>query len=358
MPHDVTMPQLGMAQDTGVIVSWQKKPGDAVKVGDVLMEVETDKATMEVEAVNEGFLAEIRAEAGAEVPVGDVIAVISESADDVRADTSGAAGKTSNGEDKDAATPSVESAEKAGTGKVPEPVAEQPTATKIQSAPQKSTSIAGPGGRILASPKAKWEAHQRGIDLGQLVRRGTPQPFHVADLDNVPAHASTAHAVGTSTLKAEFNATAFDEFVAWADGETSGAAGRCEILAAFAAGALRAAIGDREAEREIAVKFSSPCCGDEDVLLGNPDLHGLTNQSSNATNGEFADIAIVDLFDSSMTGYDAGHGSSHAVLVITGDDDTGTIAFSFSEDDLPLRGAVQFLNDLAGRIAEPLRQLL
>ena len=55
MPHDVTMPQLGMAQDAGKIVSWLKKPGDAVSKGDALFEVETDKATMEVEAQADGL---------------------------------------------------------------------------------------------------------------------------------------------------------------------------------------------------------------------------------------------------------------------------------------------------------------
>ena len=75
------MPQLGMAQDAGIIVAWHKKPGDAVASDDVLMEVETDKAVMEVPAGVNGFLTEIRAEAGSEVPIGDVIAVISDSAD-------------------------------------------------------------------------------------------------------------------------------------------------------------------------------------------------------------------------------------------------------------------------------------
>lgn len=81
MPHDVIMPALGMAQDTGLIVSWLKKPGDAVKTGDALMEVETDKAVMEVEALADGFLAAVSAEAGDHVPVGQVVAVIAETAD-------------------------------------------------------------------------------------------------------------------------------------------------------------------------------------------------------------------------------------------------------------------------------------
>jgi pyruvate dehydrogenase E2 component (dihydrolipoamide acetyltransferase)/2-oxoglutarate dehydrogenase E2 component (dihydrolipoamide succinyltransferase) len=81
MPLDVIMPALGMAQDTGLIVAWHKQPGEAVAQGDVLFEVETDKATMEVEAQGAGFLTDVTAEAGAEVPVGDVIAKISDTAE-------------------------------------------------------------------------------------------------------------------------------------------------------------------------------------------------------------------------------------------------------------------------------------
>lgn len=81
MPHDVIMPALGMAQDTGLIVSWLKAPGEAVRAGEPLMEVETDKATVEVEAQADGYLTEIRAAAGETVPVGEVVAVIGDSAD-------------------------------------------------------------------------------------------------------------------------------------------------------------------------------------------------------------------------------------------------------------------------------------
>ena len=82
MPRDVTMPQLGMAQDAGRIVAWLKAPGDAVQKGDPLFEVETDKATMEVEAQEAGFLTSVTAAEGEDVPVGAVIARISESAGD------------------------------------------------------------------------------------------------------------------------------------------------------------------------------------------------------------------------------------------------------------------------------------
>lgn len=96
MPHDVIMPALGMAQDSGLIVAWHKAAGDAVAKGDVLFEVETDKATMEVEAQADGFLNGVRAQAGQEVPVGKVIAVIGDSAEEVPDDLPGEAAPDDN----------------------------------------------------------------------------------------------------------------------------------------------------------------------------------------------------------------------------------------------------------------------
>ncbi|WP_116134654.1 biotin/lipoyl-containing protein [Tropicimonas sp. IMCC34043] len=82
MPRDVIMPALGMAQDTGLIVAWHKAPGDAVAEGDVLFEVETDKATMEVAAEANGYLTDVASSAGEDVPVGQVIARISATPED------------------------------------------------------------------------------------------------------------------------------------------------------------------------------------------------------------------------------------------------------------------------------------
>jgi pyruvate dehydrogenase E2 component (dihydrolipoamide acetyltransferase) len=76
MPTDVIMPALGMAQETGTVVQWKKRAGDRVVKGEPLLEVETDKAVVEVESPASGTLAAISAEAGAEVPVGTAIALI------------------------------------------------------------------------------------------------------------------------------------------------------------------------------------------------------------------------------------------------------------------------------------------
>src|SRR5579872_406146 len=76
MAKEVVMPALGMAQDTGTLIQWLKAPGDTVRKGEPLMEIETDKATVEVEAPASGILSSVTAHPGDVVPVGQTIALI------------------------------------------------------------------------------------------------------------------------------------------------------------------------------------------------------------------------------------------------------------------------------------------
>ena len=82
MATEVIMPALGMAQETCKLLNWMKAPGDAVQTGDVLFEVETDKSVSEVEAQADGFLADVTANPGDNVPVGQRVAMISDTAED------------------------------------------------------------------------------------------------------------------------------------------------------------------------------------------------------------------------------------------------------------------------------------
>src|SRR5207244_2711208 len=76
MPVDVTMPKLSDTMEEGKILRWMKQPGDRVALGEIIAEVETDKANMELEAYDEGVLAEVRVPEGQSAPVGAVIAVL------------------------------------------------------------------------------------------------------------------------------------------------------------------------------------------------------------------------------------------------------------------------------------------
>src|SRR5256712_10990036 len=76
MPTDVIMPALEMAQETGKVLKWLKAPGDAVRKGEPIVEIETDKVTVEIEAPASGVLRDVTARAGDVVPVGKTIALI------------------------------------------------------------------------------------------------------------------------------------------------------------------------------------------------------------------------------------------------------------------------------------------
>jgi pyruvate dehydrogenase E2 component (dihydrolipoamide acetyltransferase) len=138
---EVIMPALGMAQETGRVLRWLKAEGEAVAKGEPLMEVETDKVTVEIEAPAEGLLAGVRAEAGSDVPVGQAVALIlapGESAPE-------------NGASAPVETPVVTSA-----------------AVAASEAPVTTPAPSGPGRRRLASPKARRLAAEQGIDLDAL----------------------------------------------------------------------------------------------------------------------------------------------------------------------------------------------
>jgi hypothetical protein len=168
MPHEVIMPALGMAQQTGKIIAWKKRAGDAIAVGDILMDVETDKTTMEVEAAHAGVLGALLAGEGEDVPVGQVVARIEGVGE--------------------APAPKAAEAPAAAPPPAPAAVAAPPAIAAVPAAqPQES-------GRILASPLARRVAAERGIDLAALVAGGVGQPIHLRDLDRLPAAVQPAAA--------------------------------------------------------------------------------------------------------------------------------------------------------------------
>src|SRR5579864_8397219 len=93
MPINILMPALSPTMEKGNLAKWLKKEGEPVKTGDVIAEIETDKATMEVEAIDDGVLAKIVVPEGtSDVPVNDLIAVLAQQGEDVKA-AAAAAGK-------------------------------------------------------------------------------------------------------------------------------------------------------------------------------------------------------------------------------------------------------------------------
>lgn len=195
MPIDITMPALSPTMETGTLAKWLVKEGDKVSPGDVIAEIETDKATMEVEAIDEGVVAKIVVTAGTEdVPVGQLIAVLAEEGEAV------AAPKVEKAEPKE--TPAVARAPKAEEKPAPatEPVkAEAPK----PAAPAPTTTDSGD--RLKASPLARRIAEAKGIDLGAVQGSGPGGRVVKADLDvGKPAAAAPAAKAAAPAAPAAF----------------------------------------------------------------------------------------------------------------------------------------------------------
>jgi len=157
MTVNILMPALSPTMTEGKLAKWHVKEGDALASGDVIAEIETDKATMEVEAVDEGTIGKIMVKEGADaVPVNAVIAVLLEEGEDASALAAAVSA---------AATPAPQPApETAAPTPAPAPVA--PPSTAVPAAP------ASGGGRVIASPLAKRMAKQAGLDLGAMSGSG------------------------------------------------------------------------------------------------------------------------------------------------------------------------------------------
>ena len=165
MPINILMPALSPTMEKGNLAKWLKKEGDKVKSGDVIAEIETDKATMEVEAVDEGTIAKILVPEGTQdVAVNDVIAVLAGDGEDVKAASAGAGAAKSA-----ASAPPPKAAEAPAAAKpAPSPAPAQ-TATPAAPAPQAAASPQTNGhARVFSSPLARRLAREAGIELARI----------------------------------------------------------------------------------------------------------------------------------------------------------------------------------------------
>jgi pyruvate dehydrogenase E2 component (dihydrolipoamide acetyltransferase) len=172
MPINILMPALSPTMEKGNLAKWLKKEGDKVKSGDVIAEIETDKATMEVEAVDEGTIAKIVVPEGTQdVPVNDVIAVLAGDGEDVKAAGAGAA--------KPAPKPAEAPAPKAAAT-APQPAAAMPAP---RPAPQAAAPQTNGHGRIFSSPLARRLAKEAGIEISRIVGSGPHGRIIARDVD-------------------------------------------------------------------------------------------------------------------------------------------------------------------------------
>jgi pyruvate dehydrogenase E2 component (dihydrolipoamide acetyltransferase) len=189
MPIEIKMPALSPTMEEGTLSKWLVKEGDTVKSGDLLAEIETDKATMEFEAIDEGVVAKILIAEGTDnVKVGTVIAVIAEEGEDASA----------------AAAPKADAAPAAPKAEAAAPKAEAAPAPKAQAAaPAPAVSApAATGERLKASPLARRIAADKGVDLGSVTGSGPNGRIVRADIEGAKPAAAAAPAPSAASAPA------------------------------------------------------------------------------------------------------------------------------------------------------------
>ena len=211
MPTELKMPALSPTMEEGTLAKWLVKEGDEVKSGDILAEIETDKATMEFEAVDEGKIAKILVPEGTDgVKVGAPIAILAGEGEDASAAAASAPkADTAPAEPPKAATPAPKADETPKSAPAQAPV-ETPAAP-----PQPAAAPRAEGDRVKASPLAKRLAQAQGVDLNALQGSGPGGRIVRADVDAAvgkapaaapagapaPAPATATHAVAPGVIE-------------------------------------------------------------------------------------------------------------------------------------------------------------
>ncbi|MEM1317195.1 MAG: biotin/lipoyl-containing protein, partial [Pseudomonadota bacterium] len=197
MSVNITMPALSPTMEEGNLAKWLVKEGDTVAAGDVIAEIETDKATMEVEAVDEGTVAKLLVAEGTEgVKVNAVIAVLAEDGEDA----SDIDEPQKSAASKPAETPKADDDPKTA----PEPKATEASANdaKDHGKPEVTRPPAqrADGERIFATPLARRIAKQKGIDLTSISGSGPRGRIVKADVENAQPGAAPKSATGGQTV--------------------------------------------------------------------------------------------------------------------------------------------------------------
>lgn len=187
MEEVVLMPRLSDTMTEGVIASWQKQVGDAVKKGEVLAEIETDKATMELESYKDGVLLYQGAKPGEKIQVNDLLCIIGKEGMDIAAIVAAA---------KSGSAPAAASAPSAAPASTPAPAATQTPAPA-------AAPVVVNDGRIFASPLAKKLAAEKGIDLRYVKGTGDHGRIVRSDIEQyTPAAAAPATATAPAASAA------------------------------------------------------------------------------------------------------------------------------------------------------------
>jgi len=202
MAEVIYMPKLSDTMTEGVVAEWHKKVGDSVKSGELLAEIETDKATMEFESFYDGVLLHIGVEKGKPTPVNALLAIIGEKGEDISSLTSGSAAPAGEAKKEE---PKKEEAPKAEEKAAPAETVKEETSVKTEekTAPVAASSTTLNNGRIVASPLAKKLAEERGVDLGFIQGTGEGGRITKRDVDHYVPYDAPARKASSGSAQTE-----------------------------------------------------------------------------------------------------------------------------------------------------------
>lgn len=192
MAEIVKMPKLSDTMTDGTVAAWHKKVGDKVKSGELLAEIETDKATMEFESFQDGVLLHIGVEQGKTAPVDSILAILGKEGEDISALLAGGS----------SAAPAAKEAPKAEEKKAEAPAKEASPAKETVAVEAKAAPVAASNGRLKASPLAKKIAEDKGVDISRVAGSGDGGRIVRRDVENYAPSAGGAAAVAPAFVAA------------------------------------------------------------------------------------------------------------------------------------------------------------
>ncbi len=194
MSIEIKMPALSPTMEEGTLAKWLVKEGDVVKSGDLMAEIETDKATMEFEAVDEGTIVKVLVAEGTDnVKVGTVIAILAEEGEDASSIDTAAKSETPVPAAKES-EPKPDATDPNDTGSESKPVERTESEAEDHGRPADAGAAASSGERVKASPLARRMAADKGVDLGGVTGSGPNGRIIRADIDGAKAGAAPAKA--------------------------------------------------------------------------------------------------------------------------------------------------------------------
>jgi len=389
------MPMLGMSQDSGRLLVWRKAVGERVAPGEAVMEIETDKAVVEIEAEVAGYLTEQRVAEGADVPIGTVVAVIDERppaevAASAPAETAPVSATTGTemgpapapaGAGTEMGPAPAPAATAAGAARAaaaapprpssdaPVPSAAAPCGTAGPApapAPEAAAALAeragaapaGEPARILASPLARRVAAAEGLSLERLVRLGHRQPYHLRDLERLRALPSEPQPAGAAAAPLRLRLAVRDgvgAFCDWAASEGTPVA-RPRLWAALAAAAVRAHRADA-GPAALTVRVLAGAGPAE--LLADPDRHPLGAPATPPAQAPAPAILIRDLAAGPVRQLALPRLAAPVTLHLHGGPEAdGEIDLTLDPDLWEVEAALALAETLAALWADPRRLLL